>query len=181
MIETKDIVYYIIQSLGILVTGIFSYLVVRFTRQSATAAVESAKALRISVELTQKVMEMQQKKNRDIAQRYAYLLTGEIKHNYLVYSRVDANGHSLQNLLETQEKPLDYEYSRSSHPIKMIEWDDHKKQIIEMDPLLGDELGRIYRRFELLIRHSNVDQLDANEFTGFSQEVAEVLRKIAIG
>jgi hypothetical protein len=180
MIETKDIVYYVIQALGILVTGIFSYLVVRFTRQSAKAAVESAKALTVSVKLSQQLAGMQEKKGKDIALRFAYLLTGEVKHNRRIYKQTDEHGHSLQKLLESDGSPVSYAYDRSSHPIKMLEWDDHKKQIIELDPLLGDQLGRVYKRFELLLRHNNVDQLDVDEFKDFSHHIELLLRKIAL-
>lgn len=179
MIETRDIVYYVIQSLGICVTGIFSYLIVRFTKQAASASVESAKAITASVELTRRLTKMQEEKDRDIALRYAALLTGEIRHNYIVYKQTDADGYSLHKLLETDRTPISYAYSRSSHPIKMAEWDDHKRQVIEMDPLVGEQLGCVYKRFEILIRHSNVDQLDVNEFTGFSQKVEQLLTKIA--
>ena len=180
MIETKDIIYYVIQGLGILVTGIFSYIIVRFTRQSAKAAVESAKALNISVKLSQQLAGMQEKRGKEIAIRYAYLLAGEIKCNQRIYRKTDEHGDSLQKLLESDSGPISYAYDRASHPIKMAEWDDHKKQIIELDPLLGDQLGRVYKRFELLLRHRNVEQIDRDEFKDFSQELELLLRKIEL-
>jgi len=179
MIEPKDLVYYVIQALGICVTGIFSFLVLRFTRQSARAAEESAKALNISVKLSQQLAEMQEKKGKEIALRYACLLAGEIKYNRRIYRQTDEHGYSLQQLLENNSNPVSYAYTKNSHPIKMSEWDDHKKQIIELDPLLGDRLGRVYKRFELLIRHSNAAQLDADEFRDFSKEVDFLLQTLA--
>lgn len=83
MIEDKDIIYYIISSIGILVTGIFSFLVWK-------ATVASNKVANSNYELSRSIIDNKNETNRRIKDEYIDLVisnTQKIKENLLIQQK----------------------------------------------------------------------------------------------
>lgn len=83
MIEDKDIVYYIISSIGIFITGIFSFLVWR-------ATVANNKVAKSNYELSRSIIENKNETNRRIKDEFINLIisnTKKVKENLLIQQK----------------------------------------------------------------------------------------------
>jgi hypothetical protein len=101
MIESKDVVYYIISSISILITGIFSLLVWIATKESANASKATAEMAAATLELNRLTIERQEQRESEhrMAMRLQYI-TPILKTAKSIYNAlVSTNGGEIDKAL----------------------------------------------------------------------------------
>lgn len=79
MLETKDIIYYVISTLGITVTGIFSYLIWKTTKKSNDISKKTIELSEQTLELTKAVMLTEEQKKKAIKNEYKRIILKNAK------------------------------------------------------------------------------------------------------
>lgn len=182
----SNFVYYYICFLTIEITGIFSFLIWKATIASAEATKASTEIAKATLQLNKQLLKKQKYENHKLARFYLRLVIPEIERNFGSYIRKFNgggffDGQSIKQYLEEDVYSIpNLVYKDGPCKFSKNEWDRFKKDIFELDPILGDQIRKIYLRFEILITNESLRDIDFKQFENFSHEVEEFLKKTDI-
>ncbi|MGP4078369.1 hypothetical protein ACTWQL_00520 [Pseudalkalibacillus sp. R45] len=141
-----------------------------------------------AVYLRQKIkVKLEKEQNQQTARELAKtILLQELQDNLKLYLRKETrNGASLQDFLEHGNVEIqgNEKIWQDVYLFKLDEWDKVKYEIAKLDPVLADELFKVYQQIEILDAHAQlespifrVDRLGFYNFTEKYETIINVLK-----
>ncbi|WP_221566488.1 hypothetical protein [Alkalihalobacillus sp. TS-13] len=140
-----------------------------------------------AVYLRQKIkVKLEKEQNQQTARELAKtILLQELQDNLKLYLRKETrNGASLQDFLEHGNVEIqgNEKIWQDIYLFKLDEWDKVKYEIAKLDPVLADELFKVYQQIEILDAHAQLEspifRVDRLGFYNFTEKYETIINEL---